>query len=155
MNRDIQGEQSISYLPHQLNHQTYKGTHYDGSQLLFVSLQLFLYVLLLIFMTYFTVRAKKTEVVPDIQRSHPSRKMADNLFLFQYLACLTSLILKLATMFILLLYVLDYLQDDESHTAFRISKTCNLMSWTYLYIAYNCILYQWVFCVHRANLYGD
>ena len=28
------------------------------------------------------------------------------------------------------------------------------MSWTYMYLAYNAILYQWVFSVHRVNLYG-
>ena len=39
--------------------------------------------------------------------------------------------------------------------AFRFGKTLYNMSWSYLYLAYNCILYQWVFSVHRVNLYGD
>ena len=28
------------------------------------------------------------------------------------------------------------------------------VAWSYMYIAYNCVLYQWVFSVHRVNLYG-
>ena len=27
-------------------------------------------------------------------------------------------------------------------------------AWSYIYVAYNCVLYQWVFSVHRVNLYG-
>ena len=79
--------------------------------------------------------------------------MADRLFLGQFIALLISLILKLASSFIVLFYVIDYLQDSDE-SAFRIGKTCYNMSWSYLYLAYNCILYQWVFSVHRVNLYG-
>ena len=98
-------------------------------------------------------RVKMTEVVPEVQRNHPSRAMADRLFLGQFVMLLISLILKLAAAFIILFYVLDYIQE-ESETAFRIGKTCYNMSWTYMYLAYNAILYQWVFSVHRVNLYG-
>ena len=28
------------------------------------------------------------------------------------------------------------------------------VAWSYLYVAYNYVLYQWVFSVHRVNLYG-
>ena len=109
----------------------------------------------MIFMSIFTVRVKQTEVVQEVSRNHPSRKMANKLFIGQYVFCLLSLILKVTTMLILLFYVLGYIRDDEKHMAFRCGKTLYNMSWSYLYLAYNCILYQWVFSVHRVNLYGD
>ena len=127
----------------------------DGSsrQIFFCVAQLVQYTLLMGALVFIFGRVKMTEVVPDIQRNHPSRKMADNLFLGQFVALLIALILKLAAAFIILFYVLDYIQKTNT-TAFRIGETCYNMSWTYMYVAYNCILYQWVFSIHRVNLYA-
>ena len=57
------------------------------------------------------------------------------------------------TIIIVLFYVLGYLEDNWE-VPFKIGKMCYNMSWSYLYVAYNCVLYQWVFSVHRVNLYG-
>ena len=92
-------------------------------------------------MTVFTVRIKQAEVVQEQSRNHPSRKMADRLFIGQYVFCIISLIFKVTTMLILLFYVLGYIKDDDQHMAFRCGKTLYNMSWSYLYLAYNCILY--------------
>ena len=80
--------------------------------------------------------------------------MADRLFYGQFTFLQLSLILKLASMMVLLFYVLDYL-DKHDRNAFMAVKFCYNMSWAFLYVSYNCVLYQWVFSIHRVNLYGD
>ena len=53
----------------------------------------------------------------------------------------------------LLVFIFDgYIQDNDYPQA--VGKIFYCTSWSFLYLAFNCDLYKWVFAVHRVKLYG-
>ena len=55
-------------------------------------------------------------------------------------------------MFILLFVFYGYITLGDYKEA--TGKIFYCTSWSFLYLAFNCDLYKWVFAVHRINLYG-
>ena len=98
------------------------------------------------------VHAKKTEIVPEISRNHPSKSMADKLMFGQFIFLQASLICKLICMCILVFVINGYITNGDYPEA--VGKIFYCTSWSLLYLAFNCDLYKWVFAVHRINLYG-
>ena len=98
------------------------------------------------------VHAKKTEVVPEISKNHPSKFMADKLMFSQFIFLQLSLVCKLVCMGMLLFIFNGYVKTGDYIQAS--GKIFYCTSWSFLYLAFNCDLYKWVFAVHRIKLYG-
>ena len=78
--------------------------------------------------------------------------MADKLLFGQFIFLQASLICKLICMILLLFIFEGYIDDTDYSQA--VGKIFYCTSWSFLYLAFNCDLYKWVFSVHRVKLYG-
>ena len=135
------------------NGDTYGAYEYDLYAKIFAAVQVLVYLCLSAALVLMFVHAKKTEIIPEISKNHPSKFMADKLMFGQFIFLQLSLVCKLICMVLLVFIFEGYIQDDDIPQA--IGKIFYCTSWSFLYLAFNCDMYKWVFAVDRVKLYGS
>ena len=85
---------------------TYGAYEYDLPAKIFAAVQVLVYLCLSAALVLMFVHAKKTEIVPEISKNHPSKFMADKLMFGQFIFLQSSLVCKLICM-VLLVFIFE------------------------------------------------
>ena len=112
----------------------------------------FVYIVLMIAITYTAIKVKKEQYVDEINKGSASCKTNRRIFLSHFVFLQATMLCRLITISILLFYSMG-LGDEDNLPVMTIRIIYNT-SLIYLCIVYAISLYQWIFIVHRINLYS-
>ena len=106
----------------------------------------------MIAITYTAIKVKKEECVDEINKGAASIKTNRRIFISHFVFLQMTMLCRLITIAILLFYAMGLGDSDNLPVlTIRIIYNTSLIN---LCIVYAISLYQWIFIVHRINLYS-
>ena len=111
-----------------------------------------IYFILSISLTYIAIKVKKEQYVDEINKGSTSQKTSKCIFISHFVFLQVTILFRLITIAILIFYVMGLASEDKLPLmTIRMIYNTSII---FLCIVYGISLYQWVFIVHRVNLYA-